>query len=174
MLVAGRARVNRVAFPCDTRALRWYRADMPVESILLAKGAGILFRCQDRLSGDELNGANAKVLAQPDLMRGLHFGIVDMSEVRSADIDTSHVHETAVQDELMARTMPKGFLVAVIASDSLAFGMARMWQAMAEKTGWETLVVRTRPEADRWLQKRLKEKFGIEVDLSAAVAGSPL
>ena len=146
---------------------------MAVDCVRLANGAGILFRCQGALSGAELIGANAQVLAQPELMRGLRFGIVDMSEVTSTDIDTSHVHETALQDDLMAQTMAKGFLVAVIASDSLAYGMSRMWQAMAEKTGWETLVVRTRAEADRWLQKRLKEKFGLAVDLSAA-AGSPL
>ena len=146
---------------------------MPVECVLLANRAGVLFRCQGALSGDELVGANAQVLAQPELMRGLHFGIVDMAEVKSTDIHTPQVREVAHQDDLMAEVIPKGFLIAVIAADSLAFGMARMWQSMAEKTGWETLVVRTRAEADRWLQKRLKEKFGLAVDPSAA-AGSPL
>ena len=41
--------------------------------------------------------------------------------------------------------------VAIIAPQDAPFGMARMWEAFAHDTGWQTQVFHDRPAADLWL-----------------------
>jgi hypothetical protein len=44
-------------------------------------------------------------------------------------------------------------LVAIAAPRDYAFGMARMWQAFVEDTGWNTAVFRSRAAASDWLRE---------------------
>jgi hypothetical protein len=46
-------------------------------------------------------------------------------------------------------------VVAVVAPGDTVFGMARMWQAFANKTGWEIEIVWSKPAATVWLRSRL-------------------
>jgi hypothetical protein len=52
----------------------------------------------------------------------------------------------------IALSVPRAPAVAIVAPSDLAFGIARMWEAFAEVTRWNTHVFRSRAEADPWLR----------------------
>jgi hypothetical protein len=43
------------------------------------------------------------------------------------------------------------------------YGLARMWEALVEWVGWETMAFRSLTEAEDWIRRRVKEKFGIDL-----------
>jgi len=43
--------------------------------------------------------------------------------------------------------------VAVVAPLDFGFGLFRMWEVFAEKTGWRISVFRSRALADPWVQR---------------------
>jgi hypothetical protein len=53
-------------------------------------------------------------------------------------------------------------VVAVVAAQELLFGLSRMWEMLADETGWESMICRDRGDAEAWIKKRVKEKFGIK------------
>jgi len=38
-----------------------------------------------------------------------------------------------------------------------------MWEGLAGVTGWETMVFKNREDAEAWITKKVKEKYGIDV-----------
>ena len=136
---------------------------MAVKASIVAQGAGIVYWCYGVATSRELMRANEAALANPEVLRGMCFGLVDQTDVTEFDYGTTELRLVAEQDRKVAEFVAQGFLVAVVAPTDVGFGYSRMWQSIAEVTGWETLVVRTRAEADAWIHKRAKQKFGLEL-----------
>lgn len=136
-------------------------AVMPVRLVQLAQGQGIVFSCHGRVVGKDMIDANDRV-AKMDLAP-LVFAVVDHSGGSELEYDGNSIKRIVEQDRQLMKSLRPGFLVAVVAPNNLEFGFSRMWQTMAEVTGWEILVVRSRDEADRWVRARAAGKFGAEV-----------
>ena len=45
----------------------------------------------------------------------------------------------------------------------LGYGLSRMWEVLSDQSGWEMQIFRSRAEAERWIQQRAKQKFGIDL-----------
>lgn len=81
---------------------------------------------------------------------GLHWTAADASEI-------------AFISEALARVNP-GLVIANWVPADLAFGMARMWEALASEVGWRVLTGRTAEPLHDWLS----EQVGATVDPLAA------
>ena len=81
----------------------------------------------------------------------LTHGLVDLSDVTELHLTAEKVEEIAVENRIAAASMSHG-TVAVIATRDLAFGMARMWEAMVSSTRWCTRVFRDDKAARAWLR----------------------
>jgi hypothetical protein len=44
--------------------------------------------------------------------------------------------------------------VLIVAPQTLTYGLARMWEGLVDPLSLESMVVRTRPEAEAWLAAR--------------------
>lgn len=53
----------------------------------------------------------------------------------------------------------KNIVISAALPSDLAFGLGRMWQAYADKTGWRSHAFRTRKEAEDWVQEQLQQEL---------------
>jgi hypothetical protein len=63
--------------------------------------------------------------------------------------------QTIADHNRMTATLAPNAVVAVIAPLDHAFGISRMWETLAESTGWTTRIFRDRTEALAWLRKQI-------------------
>jgi hypothetical protein len=139
---------------------------MPVRLTSVAQGQGLAYSAYGRATGPDFVQANERVMKMS--LGELVFAVVDHSGASEVDYDGTAVKRIVEQDKELMKILRPGFLVAVVAPRNLEYGFSRMWQQMAEITGWEIMVVRTREEADRWVRAATTRKFNLEIPPFAA------
>lgn len=125
---------------------------MPFSTEWVTDGRGVRLTGTGVLTGREILEAKTRLLGVPDRLHGLHYGLVDMTDVSELHITRDDVLEFVQADMQIALLVPRPLAVAVVAPTDLAFGIARMWEAFAEVTGWNTHVFRSRADAEPWLR----------------------
>lgn len=136
---------------------------MPIDIKFLHNGMGILYVCHGTVSGKDFIDANSKLLTITDRLKQVKYGIVDETAIDGIQISESEMLTITVQDKKIAAFAPFGAVVAVIAKDDLALGLARMWESFIEHTGWETMTFRVKWKAERWIAEKVKANFGIDL-----------
>ncbi len=127
---------------------------MPYTMSFTNDGKGVLRKGMGVLKGQEIIDGGLALLAEEDRLRGLAYGRIDFTEVTSIQITPEDIQRIADTNKRMAKLNPH-VVVVIIAPGDAIFGMARMWETVAESTGWKTTVVRTAAEADTWLETEL-------------------
>ena len=76
-----------------------------------------------------------------------------------ASIINKQVHELgiAIQD-LKAFEVNPNMLIDLVAKEDLIFGLARMWEAYAYKTTFETMVFKKMDDAQQWIREKLHKR----------------
>jgi hypothetical protein len=138
-------------------------ASMPVDVRILHNGRGILYLCHGTVNGKDFIDANSKVLAFNDRLKQVRYGLVDETTLDYMQISASEILTITAQNKKMAAFVPRGAVVAVIANDDSALGLARMWEAFIEHTGWETMTFRMRWKAESWIIEKVKANFGFDL-----------
>ena len=46
--------------------------------------------------------------------------------------------------------------MAIVARQDLIYGLGRVFEVLAEETGWEIMITRSMDEAGAWIKKRVK------------------
>jgi hypothetical protein len=100
--------------------------------------------------GHDFIAADMELLAMPEQLAKCRYVIMDFTSISRMNISASDVRQIADLEVRMAAVQPH-VAVAVVAPTDVAFGLSRMWEVLAEKTGWETMVFRTRQEAEDWV-----------------------
>jgi hypothetical protein len=124
---------------------------------------GVVFAFQGKVTRKEMEEAKLALLAQSTELARLMFVMVDHTEAVLDDLSTADLLDLAKLDQKLARHTPAGMLVAVAVARDLEYGLARMWQAFIDGSGWEIAVFRSRMEAEHWIRERVHEKFNAEV-----------
>jgi hypothetical protein len=101
--------------------------------------------------GSEMVGGARAVREHVQSGGDLTHGLVDLSDVTELHLSADEVGLIAAENHQAAASMSHA-TVAVIAATDLAFGMARMWEAMVAGTNWRTRVFRDRQAARAWLR----------------------
>lgn len=126
---------------------------MPVEINIIDNGMGIEFISSGVVTGKEIIEANRKIYNQEHLER-LKYKIVDRSDCTDYQV-TSHDIEVIADQDMMASEINKDITVLLVAPTELQFGMTRMWQTLSDESGFESIIFKDRPSANKYL----KEKF---------------
>ena len=107
--------------------------------------------------------ANEEFLATPEEIRKWRYALIDLSAVESMDINYSDV--SGVITVRTPTSPPTRFRAccAVASPRDHGYGLARMWGVLVERVGWETMTFRSLADAEDWIGRRLKEKFGIDL-----------
>lgn len=137
---------------------------MPAKLVAIADGLVAAIVCEGDVAGGDFTAATRELLHWDDArLRKLVGGLVDQTHAASFDVEAARVQSLIGLDVQLSHRVRSGFLVAVAAPGDLQFGMSRMWQSLAEVTGWEIHVVRDRTEAMAWLRARASQKFSVEL-----------
>jgi hypothetical protein len=135
---------------------------MSVDVASIQAGTGLLLICSGEVTSKDLIDAKKRLKVSPQRIHECRYAIVDFVLVSELKLSASEVRELAEQDIRIAALLVPGLVVAVVAPTEATFGLSRMWQVLAETTGWETTVVRTREDGQDWIQQKVRERFGID------------
>jgi hypothetical protein len=127
---------------------------MPAETIYVDMGKGAHKFCRGILTGAEILAMGRKQAAEVEATRQLKYFLYDLSAVTDYNITPNDV---AMLVEINRTTAANslGALGAIVAANPLAFGLARVWQSLAQDIGWKVRVFQTRADAIAWLRKEL-------------------
>lgn len=134
---------------------------MPIVIENRQEGAGVIYDCRGALTIRDFYEASQTFLADPEEIKKWRYAIIDLTFAESMDINYQDIEMVVTVNRQLAAAAVPGVLLAVASPNDLGFGLARMWEALVERTGWETRVCRTRPEADAWISSRLQQKCGL-------------
>ena len=137
---------------------------MPAKLIEMAQGRAAAIVCQGEVAGKHLTEATRELMRWDDArLQELAAGLVDFTDAAAFDVEAARMQALVDLDLQLAKKVRCGFLVAVAAPGDLQYGMSRMWQTLAEVTGFEIMVFRNQCDAMAWLRARSSQKFGIEL-----------
>ena len=136
---------------------------MPIEIEGRQNGVGVIYHCRGAITVDDFFQAGLGFLAYPEEIKKWRYSIVDLSAVDSMEISSGDIRTVVEQNKRIAAIAVPGVILAVASPRDLGFGLSRMWETFMEEVGWETITLRSRAEADRWIQERMKQKFGIDI-----------
>ncbi|MGH7740626.1 MAG: hypothetical protein ACRENS_01240 [Candidatus Eiseniibacteriota bacterium] len=115
-------------------------------------GRGLIHTATGVLSGEELIAGALRARAELERGGRLEYGLTDLSAVTEMRVKPEDLRRLAEEQSVTSKLMPKAIAAVVAPSDHI-FGLARMWEAYADETGWTTRVFRDRPSAEEWLRE---------------------
>ncbi|HXY24341.1 MAG TPA: hypothetical protein VEI73_06800 [Candidatus Acidoferrum sp.] len=136
---------------------------MPIDIEGRQNGVGVIYNCRGPVTIDDFFQAGLGFLAYPEEIKKWRYCIIDLSAIESMDISSGDIRTVVEQNKRIAASAVPGIILAVASPRDLGFGLSRMWEVLMEDIGWETITLRSRVEADHWIQERMKQKFGIDV-----------
>ena len=136
---------------------------MPIDIRVLHNGMGISYLCHGKVNGKDFIEANRQILEFNDRLNQARYGLIDETAIDDIQISESETLKIVAQNKKIAAIVPPGAVVAVIAKDDFALGLARMWGPFIEHTGWETMTFRTRWKAESWIIEKVKANFGVDL-----------
>ena len=126
---------------------------MPIEIEYLHGGCGIEMIGKGVVSGKEIYDGNCIIYSGDTLSRH-KYQIVNLGNVERVEVSQEEAVKLANQDIEASKTNPD-IVIAVVADLNHAFGLGRMWEAHANKSGFKTRVFRKREEATAWIDKTI-------------------
>jgi hypothetical protein len=124
---------------------------MPATLTTIDGGRGYRLTGAGVLTAAEIIAIKDGVEADPALPRDLAYWLVDLSRVTELRLTAHDVRAIVAVDRRLARLMPSA-VVAVVAPADVVFGLARMWEVLAEGIGWQTQVFREAGAAAAWVR----------------------
>lgn len=137
---------------------------MAIELEYLDGGKGVIWKASGTLTGEDLLSANKEMFSRDMVKQPYHYGLFDAAAVTEVTVSADKMRQNAMEDVSEARLMPK-FVFAVYVASDVAFGLARMWEALVGESGWATHTFRSRSEAVAWLKSEVATRFGYQITL---------
>lgn len=129
---------------------------MPVE-VSYRDDGGVVLTGQGRLSGEELIEINNAIYASDERIRAISYQLCDFTSVNDFGVTSAEVQYLVVQDSEASKINP-GMLIAVVAEQDVAYGMARIWASYNDDPSLGKAVFRELAEAEAWLEDQLRSR----------------
>jgi hypothetical protein len=136
---------------------------MPIEVEVRHEAMGVIYHCRGAMVIDDFFAANQSFLATPEEIRKWRYSLIDLTAVETMDINYNDVSRVVTQNATIAANAVPGALLAVASPRDHGYTLSRMWGALVERVGWETMTFRSVADAESWVRTRLKQKFGIDL-----------
>jgi len=138
---------------------------MPIEISTPDNGIGTIIDCSGVVVAEELVAAFHRHFKRNEAFEQDTYLILDFSAVTKMNLKVETVDTIAELCAAAERANPD-LLVAVVAYFSMTASIdllkriTGLYELFQHRSGWESRVFRTRPEAVRWLRKRADEHAG--------------
>jgi len=138
---------------------------MPITIKSLDSGLGISFTGNGIVTGEDLINATRKIFSSEESIRKSRYGLLDFSKIEWFNATSAELKIVTDMDTRAAQINPD-LIITIVTEESSAYGISQIWKAYMDETNWESKIFRSRAEAEAWIKKRAKEKFGIEITLT--------
>ena len=122
--------------------------------IIYLEDNGVILEFSGILNWKDIYDANEKIYTTPEQIRSIHYQIADFTDVETTDITSAQVQKLAEQDSSAAKINPD-MILAIVGSDDLVYGLARMWEAYASEVSFEKAVFRQLEDAKKWINQKV-------------------
>jgi len=119
---------------------------------------GVITEYHGALTSEIIRKCTIERYASKERNENLKYILNDYTELISFDITSEDVITVAKMAVNVSKINKDIVIVGIMPTD-LEFGMGRMWQAYADETGWNSLVVRSRSEGEAWIEKQIGNKL---------------
>lgn len=120
------------------------------------QGTGLVMEVDGFLAGDEFLAAHRQFWRFNRKFKSCKFWFTDYQFVTGTDLNSDHAKELTNINMNGARQNPK-LVLATHAQSDIEFGMTRMWQTLAQDTGWHIKPFREREGAMRWVEAMINQ-----------------
>jgi hypothetical protein len=129
---------------------------MPYETHIVDMGKGIYKVGSGVVTSTELlaNSLQRSIDLKQAGESPVKYGLIDFTAMTELQVSNETVMRLLEIDRQVSQ-FTRDCFVAVIAPESLAFGMARLWSGFTRDLGWESQVFRDAESAKAWLRKHL-------------------
>lgn len=141
---------------------------MPIEINDCDGGIGTIIETRGRVTDQELTAAFNRHLAHDkEKFKQYKYILIDHFALTKVDITNETVEYISGLFADASSVNPDS-VVAMIAYVSyganidLADRISKMHELFSNRSCWETMLFRTKPQAVRWIRGKVKEKFGID------------
>lgn len=138
---------------------------MPIDVSYTDEGSGAVLVCEGVVTGHELIATLKDVFSRDLVAQPYLYKLFDCNGMKGIDVTFQDIKDAAQLGVAASRDMPN-FVAAIYANSDAAFGLARMWEAYVQQTGWKTHVFRSRHEAVAWLKTAAEKISGRQITLS--------
>lgn len=125
---------------------------MPYSTEFVDGGRGLIHTAEGVLTGAELIEGAMRLRAEAKRTGLIEYGLTDLSAATQMQVTPEDLRRLAETQVVTAQIVRRA-VAAVVAPSDLMFGLARMWEAYADATGWTTRVFRDRRSAEDWLRE---------------------
>jgi hypothetical protein len=133
---------------------------MPIQIKYSDDGLGAFYIGSGVVTGHDVMAADDILYQSEERFTSLRYQLVDLTKVESVDASAIDMEIIIRKGNIAAKANPN-IVIAVAGDQDIAFGLSRMWEALAESGGgsFRATVVRSIPVAVDWI----KEQIGQEV-----------
>ena len=125
-------------------------------------GVGVIIEFSGTVTDQEyVDSVQRHLTQEPDKFRKYRYSFTDATAITRLDISTESINLIAELCIEASKVNPDP-IVAIAADGGLAYGLARMFEALADITNWETMVFKSKEEAIEWIKARVKDRFAID------------
>jgi len=130
---------------------------MSYSTEVIDAGKGILHIGRDTVSGNELLASANRILDMVKKGFSPSYAITDLGEVVDFHVTAEEIRLNAEINISISKYLPRA-RIAIIASRNHIYGIARMWEAYAQRTGWAIRVFRDKNEALAWVKAEISDE----------------
>ena len=132
----------------------WSVIQMRYELFFLDDECGTVTEFIGVLNDEILIQVTRERYASEERNRKLKYILNDYTQCTEINI-SSEIIRTVAQMAINVAAYNQQVVIAGVMPTDLEFGLGRMWQVYAEKTGWESRAFRSRSDAEEWIQNTM-------------------
>ena len=126
---------------------------MPIKINILDNGYGIEFYSYGIVKGEEIIEANERIYTQEYLSK-LKYKIIDRTNCTKYLV-TSEEMKVIVNQDIKASKINNNIIILLVSLGPFQYGMTRMWQALSENTGFNSLIFENRDSANKYINENI-------------------
>ena len=141
---------------------------MPIQIKDCDGGVGVIIETRGRVTGRELIDAfNNHLTPDEEKFKQYKYILIDHFELTKVDITDETVEMISALFAEPSRVNPDSVVAMVTyvsygANIEIADRISKLHEVFSNRSCWDTLLFRTKPQAVRWIRGKVREKFGID------------
>ena len=139
---------------------------MSLKYRFLDEGRGLYWTASGAVSGADWIAEITALRLRVDRTIPVLYVFIDYGAISEWKISAQEIRQLGEMRSSSYERRLAGRVTVTYAPSDLSFGIARMWETIAERPEWETAAFRERPLAIAWLRQRVAERFGFLISLT--------